>query len=191
MNIQHRPPKTWTADEFLRWGQDQEGKFELVEGRIVDVMIRVTRNHARLATNLTVALRIRLDTGVYDVGSADFGVRTSDHGVRCPDVFVDRFTGGEGTDLAARAPVLLAEVLSPSSLARDFGPKALEYIALPTLAHYLVLSPDEPRVWLWSRNGEGAFGEPALIEGAAETLDLAGLGLALPLADLYRGVVDG
>ncbi len=188
MNIQHRPPKVWTADEFLQWAQDQEEKFELVEGRIVDVMVKVTRNHARLASRLVIMLGTALDRSVYDVGSADFGIRISDRGVRYPDVFVDRFAGGSGTDLAARAPVLLAEVLSPSSFARDFGPKALEYTALPTLQHYLVLSPDEPRVWTWSRNGEGAFGEPLLLEGVDATLDLPGLGLTLPLAELYRGI---
>lgn len=188
MNIQHRPPKVWTADELLHRAQEQEGKSELVDGRIIDVVIDVTRNHVRLATNLTFHLRARLDAGIYDVGSADFGIRFSDRGVRCPDVFVDRFAGGTGVDPAARAPVLLAEILSPSSCARDFGPKAVECTALPTLLHYLVLSPDEPRGWLWSRNGEGAFGEPLPIEGIGETVTLAGLGIALPLAELHRGI---
>ncbi|KAB0679324.1 Uma2 family endonuclease [Aureimonas leprariae] len=188
MNIQLPQSRNWTADEFLHWAQAQEGKLELVDGRIVDVMINVTRSHVRLASRLMLLLGTRLDPAVYDIGSADFGIRVSDKGVRFPDVFVDRAEGGDGRDLAARAPVLLAEVLSPSSYARDFGPKVAEYIALPTLLHYLVLSPDEPRVWVWSRNENGAFGEPGMIEGTEAVLELSGLGLALPLADLYRGI---
>ncbi|GGE07153.1 hypothetical protein GCM10011390_27760 [Aureimonas endophytica] len=188
MTVQFPAAKTWTADEFLRSAERHEGRFELVDGRIADVMIDVTRDHVRLATRLILALGTRLDPEIYDVGTADFGVKISPRGVRLPDVFVDRFAGGEGRDLGAPAPVLLAEILSPSSFARDFKPKAVEYTSLPTLLHYLVLSPDEPRLWFWSRDEAGGFAEPALLEGPEAQLELAGLSLSLPLAELYRGI---
>lgn len=184
MNVQ--APIIRTADDFLRWNEGREGKREFVRGRIVEMMVNVSRNHVRLATALTVLLARQLDPDAYDFGSADFGVKTAD-GVRFPDVFVDR-AGGSGKDLAAHAPVLLVEILSPSSLARDFGEKRWDYTALPTLLHYLVLSQDEPRVWVWKRGEDGAFGEPEMIVGAEETLELPGLGVSLPLSELYRGI---
>jgi Uma2 family endonuclease len=184
MNIQ--APTIRTADEFLRAYQGVDGKREYVRGRVVEMMINVSRNHAKLTTALTVLLAQGLDLAAYEVGAADFGVRTPD-GVRFPDVFVDR-AGGDGGDLVAQAPVLLAEILSPSSMARDFGEKAAEYTALPSLLHYLVLSQDEPRLWLWRRGEDGAFGSPEMIAGRDESVTLDGLGLRLALADLYRAI---
>lgn len=184
MNIQ--VPTIRTADEFLRIYEGREGKREFVRGRVVEMMAYVSRNHAKLAFRLTMLLAQHLDEAAFDIGSADFGVKTSD-GVRFPDVFVDR-AGGDGRDLSAHAPVFLAEILSPSSIARDFGEKARDYTALPSLLHYLVLSQDEPRVWLWKRGEDGAFETPEMIEGADAALPLDGLGLTLSLAELYRGI---
>jgi Uma2 family endonuclease len=106
-------------------------------------------------------------------------------GIRYPDVMVHR--PGSGSDLATSTPVLIAEILSPSSMADDFGPKAQDYLAIESLRHYLVLSQDEPRVWLWSRT-ENGWGKPAMTAGAAEPLQLSGLGAMLDLGRLYAGI---
>ncbi|WP_061937912.1 Uma2 family endonuclease [Aureimonas sp. AU22] len=184
MNIQLPPIRT--ADDFLRAFEGLDGKREFVRGKVIDMMVNVSRNHAKLTTALTVFLARTLDAERYEVGAADFGVRTPD-GVRFPDVYVDQ-TGGGGQDLVAHAPVFVAEILSPSSMARDFGEKVRDYTALPSLLHYLVLSQDEPRVWLWARGEDGAFGSPEMVVGAEESVTLQGFGLCLPLADLYRGI---
>ena len=47
-----------------------------------------------------------------------------------------------GTRWRLRQPVLIAEVLSPSSIADDFVDKLGDYQAIPSLAHYLILSQD-------------------------------------------------
>ena len=51
-----------------------------------------------------------------------------------------------------------------------------------------MLSQDEPRVWLWSRGGEGTFERPEMVTGRDRTVTLAGLGIELRLAELYRGI---
>jgi hypothetical protein len=45
-----------TADEFLRWNEGREGKREFVRGRVVEMMINVTRNHVDIATNLLLVV---------------------------------------------------------------------------------------------------------------------------------------
>jgi Uma2 family endonuclease len=185
MNIQSRHPTT--ADEFLRWNEGREGKREFVRGRVVEMMINVTRNHVEIATNLVQALRQQLDRKTFSVGSADFGIRTLD-GVRYPDVFVDqKISGSRGSDLAAVNPLLLAEVLSPSSYGRDFVEKMADYQHVESLLYYLILSHEEPRVWL-SRRTEGVWAKPEEVAGEDQVLDLNLLGVKLPLADLYDGV---
>ncbi len=185
MNIHAKMPST--VDEFLRWNEGREGKREFVRGRVVEMMIHTTRNHARICYQLMAELGAAIDTDLFDIGSADFAVETND-GVRYPDVFVDqRVPAAKGTDLAAKHPVLLAEVLSPSSYARDFGEKVEDYKSLPTLQHYLILAQDEPRAWLWTHTG-GTWEGPQMIVGLDEKLELTGLAAGLSMASLYRGI---
>ena len=185
MNIQSKYPTT--PEEFLRWNEGREGKREFVRGRVVEIVINVTRNHIEIAANLMLALRQGLDRRSYSVGSADFGVRTPD-GIRFPDVIVDRKTANASAeDLAALEPVFVAEILSPSSYGRDFVDKLSDYRAIDSLSYYLILSHQEPRVWLSSRGPEG-WNKPQEIAGTGESVDLGVLGLQLSLADLYDGV---
>ena len=182
MNLQQKMPTT--ADEFLRWNEGREGKREFVRGRVVEMMINVTRNHVDIATNLLLALRQQLDRKAFSVGSADFGVRTPD-GIRYPDVFVDRKTAkASATDLTAVEPILVAEILSPSSYGRDFVEKLTDYKGVESLIYYIILSHEEPRVWLSARGGDA----PLEIVGNDATIDLGHLNLQLSLADLYDGV---
>ena len=188
MNLQSKYPTT--PDEFLRWNEGREGKREFVNGRVVEMMINVTRNHVVLAGRILAALLKRLDTARYDVGSADFGVKTA-AGIRSPDIFVDpRGPQTKGADLATSTPVLVAEILSASSYSRDFGEKVAEYTGIASLQHYLVAAQDECRVWLWTRSGSSWHG-PVQTAGPGASVDLPALGISLPLDELYANLALG
>jgi Uma2 family endonuclease len=185
MNIHAKLPST--PEEFIVWNEDREGKREFVRGRVVEMMIHTTRNHARLCNRLMAELGKSLLPNTYDIGSADFAVKTND-GVRYPDVFVDLIVSDtKGTDLSARHPVLLVEVLSPSSHSRDFGEKVDDYKGLPTLQHYLILSQDEPRAWLWSRKGSDWQG-PEEYSGQLGQIELNGIGASFNMQAQYHGI---
>ena len=82
-------------------------------------------------------------------------------------------------------------MISPSTIATDFGAKVREYTALPSLQAYLVLSQDEPRAWLWPRNAEGGFPEePEMLVGRDAAIPLPGLGLTVALGEIYSSVGD-
>jgi Uma2 family endonuclease len=186
MNIQSKMPTT--ADEFLRWNEGREGKREFVRGKVVEMMINATKRHVVLAGRLVAILLRHLPYPAYAVGSADFGIKTPD-GVRFPDVFVDKETeDSKDSDLAARHPVLLAEVLSASSVGRDFIEKLADYTGIPSLLHYLILSQDEPRVWLWTREGAAEWSGPREISGDEDMIELTGFGIELSMAELYAGI---
>ena len=186
MNIQTKMPTT--AEEFLRWNEGREGKREFVGGKVVEMMINVTKRHAVLAMRLGAILLRQLAYPDFAVGSADFGVRTPD-GIRYPDVFVDKQTpASRDQDLAATNPVMLAEVLSTSSYARDLVEKLADYQGIGTLWVYLVLSQDEPRVWLWTRGGDAQWSKMQEIAGAEEVIELEALGVSIALSELYAGI---
>ena len=185
MNVQPTVFAPLTPDDFLRWNEGREGKREFVDGRIVEMMVGVSDAHWRLASRLARLIGNALDDSAFDVGNADMAVRTP-RGIRYPDLLV-KAVGGDSKALATDEPLLIAEILSPSSFASDFGPKVTDYTAIPSLLHYLVLSQDEPRAWLWSRT-DGAFGEAVMHVGADAVLPLAGFELTLALAEIYRGI---
>ncbi|MCE7030420.1 Uma2 family endonuclease [Jiella avicenniae] len=179
-------PAIRTADDFLRWNEGREGRYEFVRGRVTGMMTGGTKRHARLMLRLAAALESALPQG-FSVTPSDYAVRTP-LGIRYPDVLVEPSRASAGDSLATDQPLLVAEILSPSSLATDFGEKVEEYTALDSLQHYLVLAQDEPRVWLWSRGEDGGFMKPDMIAGEEETVELKGLGITLALAEIYRDI---
>jgi Uma2 family endonuclease len=172
---------------FIAWMQANEGRYELAGGRVV-MMPGVSRAHGLLVTNLVVSLRSRLDPRQWAI-IAEFGLDAGPETLRYPDIVVDR-AGGGAKDYTATAPVLLVEVLSPST-ATDLGDKAAEYLEIPSLLAYIVLSQDAPKAWVWAlATGEFAAG-PAVITEAEAVVRIPSLQLELPLAEIYAGIKTG
>jgi Uma2 family endonuclease len=179
-------------DAFLLWGAQrkrEEGKFELSHGRVTCDMIWTSRHHARVCRNIVIELGRLLDPDVFDIGAADFAVQTP-MGVRSPDVVVDR-ANPRGRELSTATPIFIAEVLSPSTAGKDFTEKLEEYTAIESLQTYLICLQDEPRAWVWTRQGDGSWPRrPVELEGRGEALALRGLGVELTMAAIFRGIPD-
>jgi Uma2 family endonuclease len=186
MNIQ--PDLRMGKSEFLAWVQAREGRYELAGSRVV-MMTGGSRGHALIVRQLARALEKRLDSGRWAVLTSDFGVDVGPSTVRYPDVVVDA-AGGALRDLTATAPVLIAEVISPSSEKDDLGDKAEEYLRLPDLSAYLVLAQDEPKIRVWLRGPRGFARKPNVVKGLSAVVDIAPLGAAVPLQEIYLGFPD-
>jgi Uma2 family endonuclease len=178
-------------DAFLLWSSQrrrEEGKFELTQGRVVCNMINTSRTHARVCRNILGQLDRLLDPERFDIGPADFAVRTK-VGLRSPDVVVDHVTPRR--DLSTDAPIFIAEVLSPSTAGTDFTEKLEEYTAIETLQTYLICSQDEPRAWVWSRQSDGSWPKlPMELAGREGAIPLGDLGVQLTMAAIFRGIPD-
>jgi Uma2 family endonuclease len=172
---------------FLAWAPGREERCELVKGVVV-MMTGGSRAHAQIILNLVRALESRLDLDKWMVLS-DFGIDIGADTLRYPDIMVDPASDAGG-DLTATAPVLVAEVLSPSSERIDLGDKAAEYLHLPSLAAYLVVAQDEMKAWIWQRGADGFPAGPQVETGPA-TVGIAALGLELPLSEIYARVKTG
>lgn len=180
MNVQF--PTHMDKAAFLAWADGKEGRFELVKGRVV-MMPGVSRRHGIIVGNIFVALRNQLDPQRWQVIS-EFGLDADPETLRYPDIVVDA-VGGHGKDYTAISPVLLVEVLSPSTTEIDLGDKAAEYLALPTLQAYLVFSQDEPKAWVWLRGTDGFAPGPQIVAGPEQNIRIEPLGIDLPLAAVY------
>jgi Uma2 family endonuclease len=184
MNVQ--PQLRMDKPEFLAWVQTHEGRYEIVGNRVV-MMIGGSRGHAFLVRRLAAALEKRLGSSRWMVLTSDFGVDVGPSDVRYPDVVVD-VAGGRFRDLTATAPVLIAEVLSPSSAKDDVGVKANEYIGVPSLSAYLVIEQEVVKARIWVRGAEGFSTRPKVIEGREAAIEITPLDMELPLAEIYAGV---
>jgi Uma2 family endonuclease len=180
-------------EAFLRWAakldRHQPFKYELSEGKVSRMMIQVSRAHWLVTANILGELLQKLDKTRFQAGPAEFGVRTG-VGVRYPDAIVDRASAGLG-DLACEAPILIVEVLSPSTAGLDFTVKLEEYKAITSVQTYLICSQDEPRAWVWLRQGDGAWPKlPTELVGREGAIPLGGLGVEIAMAAIFRGIPD-
>jgi Uma2 family endonuclease len=183
MNVQL--PVHMDKAAFLAWAEGREERYELVRGRVV-MMVNATRAHALIVSNLIGLLRLRLDLTQWAV-VAEFGVDAGPMTLRFPDVMVER-VGGALDNRASIDPVLLIEVLSPSTATYDLGDKVAEFLRLPGLAAYLVFAQDEKKAWVWIR-GSGEFpAGPRVIEGDDAAIPLPALHIDVPLATVYAGI---
>src|SRR5216683_2046699 len=177
MNVQ--PNLRISKAAFIEWSAAEEERCELIAGRVV-MMPRPSLAHGMIVMNLAFLLRTKLDPKQWVV-VAEFGLDAGPETLRYPDIVVDR-AGGSGKSYTASAPVLLAEVLSPSSVEIDLGDKAAEYLRIPSLLAYIVLSQDEPKAWVYIREGAQFTPGPAVIGGAEAIIRVPAMQLALPLA---------
>ena len=75
-------------------------------------------------------------------------------------------------------PIIVVEVLSPSTAAIDHGRKLSGYFSLPSVQHYLILDP-ERRVVIHHKRGQGEAIETRVLTDGAARLDPPGFEVAV------------
>lgn len=175
------PPDLATPEAFVAWMERQPARHEMVEGRLV-MMAGGSNPRVTIAGNLLVALRGRLRGGPCRPFGPDFMVELDPRNRFYPDVSV---ACGETRDWTDR-PVLVGEVLSPATRRFDLAPKLPRYLACPAIRHILYLEQDRALARLWTRGTPP--GDPSIVTGLAAVIALPGLGLELPMGELYEDV---
>lgn len=82
-------------------------------------------------------------------------------------------------------PILIAEVLSPSTLERDTLGKRVAYQTLPSLQEYVQLEQDRMEIRVYRRTAEGWDLERF---EARDVVRLSSVGLDIPIETLYEDV---
>lgn len=187
-----QPPRRMTVEQFLAWEAQQPEKWELHDGGVpkmknadpVTGMAGGSLRHHLLGHNLTAALRSALRRAGSPCTAYPDGVKVRVPNGRMfyPDALV--ICGPrDGRAQEVSDPVLVAEVLSPTTEAEDRGPKWTAYQTLPSLQHYLIVQQDQAAVDLFSRTGE--LWTFRRIFGETSSVDLPALGVSLAMAELF------
>ncbi len=174
-----------TRDQFFDWADAQETRYEF-DGSEPVAMTGRTVNHNQIAFNIHVALRGRLrGTGCRPLGMG-LGVATVGDTVRYPDGVIT-CSPIDGTSRLVPNPVVVFEVISPTSGRIDRIVKVREYAAVDTILRYIIVESGYVELTIYARQaaGQNWTGTTAT---ADDSIRLPELGIEIPVADLYEGV---
>ena len=175
-----------TYAEYLTLDRTSEVRHEFMNGEVFE-MAGGTPEHGAVAMAVGGELRAALQGRPCRVFSSDVRVRIRTSGLTTyPDLSVvcDRLETDADDKDAITNPVVVVEVLSPSTEAYDRGAKAAHYRQLPSLRELVLVSLVEPRVEVQRRTDRGVW---ELHEArAGERVELVSLGVTLDVAALFQ-----
>lgn len=174
-----------SADAFLEWAEAQdEGRFQLIGGEIVAMAPeRVEHSHVKFqaAKALEAAIvRAKLPCRAFVDGVA---VKIDDATVFEPDALVNCGAPIPRGSLIAPNPVIVVEVISPTSTRRDLALKFTNYFRHPGVQHYLVVVLENRTVIQHSRAEGDTLRTRIAAMGDEVTFDPPGISVAV--SDLF------
>ncbi len=173
-----------TVDQFLPWAEAQAERYELFDGAPI-AMAPERAAHWKMKLAVHVAL-------LAAIGKARLPCHVVPDGAT---VRIDAFTAYEpdglvycGPEVAPGAmivenPLIIVEVLSPSTGRADRGRKLSDYFRIPSLSHYLIVDCDAPLIVHHQRRDGGDILTRIFRDGAL-TLDPPGI--ELRLEEIYK-----
>ena len=176
--------RTRTTETFLAWEDRQKGRYEF-DGRDIVPMTGGTVAHQEIVFNLRLLLGSLL-SGLPFRALHEMRLRIGSQ-IRYPDVLVSAEPLDQTTRTLTDA-VAIFEVLSADTAITDRVEKPIDYAAVPSLRNYVLLEQTTIGATVLHREPGGDWMATALTAG---TIDLPGLGISLPLTDLYRGLTFG
>lgn len=177
MNVLTKP--RMTVDEFLAWAEDHPGRYELFNG-VVFPMSPETVGHMEAKVAVHDALRAAVRAGRLDCYVLPDGatVRIDENTAYEPDALVYCGERLSPSAIEVPNPVIIVEVLSPSTQRIDATLKLAAYFRLPSIAHYLIIDPTQSSVVHHARGTGDTIITRIVTEGSI-ALDPPGLTLAL------------
>jgi Uma2 family endonuclease len=177
------PVQTMTRTEYRAWSERQpNGRFERIDGVVVAMAPeRIEHNDRKMLAWQTLRRAVR-DAGLpchvngngmtVEVGESDYE----------PDAVLycgERLPPGT---TAVPNPLVIVEVLSPSTSATDRAWKLREYFRFPSARHYLIVWADTQQVVHHRRNDTGAIETTVLTSGE---IRLDPPGIAITVEEIY------
>jgi Uma2 family endonuclease len=180
-------PGLITAAQFLEIDFGPDIKAELDNGviRVVRNMAGGSYRNSRIQMNIGAILWTALKGSKCHVHGSDMAILIDDYSVRYPDLSVFCGKQDEAFDeiKAANDPVMIVEILSPSTALLDQGLKLDEYRAIPSVQAVLLVDPKAECVRVLSRTGPNAWTDE--MHGDDEAISIAGLNIEIPLTDIF------
>jgi Uma2 family endonuclease len=183
-------PPSLTEEQYLSIEREALDKSEFHDGEMF-LMSGGTPNHAFLSNTIGAILHRQMPPGCRTF-NAELRIKApagglytyADCAVICGDIeFADN-----QPDVVLN-PLLLAEVLSPSTEAYDRGKKFEIYRTIPGFREYLLVHQDRRRVEHYSKQDDGSGWLLIEHSGGEAVVYIARLGVRIELAELYASAL--
>jgi Uma2 family endonuclease len=135
------------VDQFLGWAVGQPGRYELFRGEVY-AMSPETVGHSDRKFAACTALRRAIGERALPCFAVPDGatVRIDEATAYEPDALVYCGQRVSPSAMEIPNPVIVVEVLSPTTRQFDVSIKLAGYFRLPSVAHYLIIEPTQPLI---------------------------------------------
>ena len=184
-----QPTAFLTPEQYLEIERRAEHKSEYYRGEMF-AMSGAQRAHNTIVANIIGSFHLQLRSGPCQVFPSDMRVKVADTGLYTyPDTTVvcgePKFADGNFDVLLN--PVVLVEVLSPSTERSDRVFKLKLYQTIGSLQHCLLIASEYRQVDLYSRQPDGSWTH-MIATKPEESVELLSVKCRLALSDLYERV---
>ena len=179
-----------SIEEYLTEERASLDRHEYLDGQVY-LMAGESLQHSQICVNISREISTQLKDRDCQVLSPNMKVKTGDSRLfSYPDVTVvcgQPLFHDAQTDVLIN-PVIIIEVLSPSTEAYDRGEKFFRYRGfLPSLMEYLLVSQHRPLVERYVRQGDGQW-LCLFVEGLSQRVDINAIGCPIELSEIYSRV---
>ena len=183
------PRKYLTQEEYLAIERAAQWKSEYYQGEMF-AMAGTSKEHGTIAYNAAGELHSQLKGRGCRGFIADMRVHVERSGLYTyPDIAIvcgnPEFQDGAFDTLLN--PVVIVEILSPSTESYDRGKKFQMYRQLPSLREYILIAQDRPFVDQFIRDDEDRW-FVLMTQGLESVLTLQSCGVSIPMSALYENV---
>ncbi len=173
-----------SGEEYLAWEAEQQEKHEFMAGEIF-AMVGASARPVTICLNIASAFREHLRGGPCRTYIADMKLRVEAVDAWFyPDVMVSCDPADQARELDKTSPLLIVEVLSPSTEAFDRGAKFAAYRTLRSLKEYLLIDPDSGSVELYRRDADDHW--VLFADENEQAVDLQSIDLQLARATIFE-----
>ena len=189
MGLAQRKPVELTLDDYLEIERASEFKNDYVNGQII-AMSGESLSHGRIKSNVHREISYHLKGKPCEVFTSDMKVKVEGASpFKYPDVVV---VCGKPEMHDARKdlllnPLVIIEVLSPSTEAVDRGEKFDLYQAIPSLKYYVLIAQDRAHLTVLTRQSNTHW-NLELITDLNASLVIPDLDCQIPLHEIYERV---
>lgn len=177
----------FSAQDYLVWEAEQAEKYEYFAGEVF-AMAGASDAHVTISGNLYMALRNHLRGKPCRTYIADMKLEVARaDAFFYPDVFVSCSATDATLADRKREPLLVVEVLSPTTASYDRGAKFASYRQLDSLQEVVLVDTERLAVDVFRRDASGHW--VLYPSGPGETVELASVNLTLPIMAIYEDAI--
>jgi len=177
--------KCYTLEEYFAFCEMQEGRFEFINGEIMEMMAESV-TASQITGNIHFYLHGFLEDKPYIFVQNAVKLQVKEGKIfRIPDFLIFKESGNKFK--YATEPILIVEVLSESTAKTDRTTKLNEYRLIPSLQYYLIVEQESCLVEMYIREGERWYVE--FYDHLDQVISLPYFEVKIPVNSIYKKVI--